>query len=93
MPLLCCADRLLFRPISSYLQLLDTHCVRVLTGGGAGVAAFKALSHEFLVVTGPGPDGFHYGDCTEYIVDPRFREQFHIPQVLFMVALILTREH
>lgn len=51
-----------------------------LAGGGSGVSAFKHLSHEFLVVAGP-PDNFHYGGTAEYIVDPRFREQFDIPQV------------
>lgn len=50
------------------------------TGGGSGVSAFKHLSHEFLIVSGPG-EGFAYGGATEYIVDPRFREQFDIPQV------------
>lgn len=44
------------------------------------MSAFKHLSHEFLVVAGP-PESFHYGGAAEYIVDPRFREQFDIPQV------------
>ena len=46
------------------------------------MSAFKHLSHEFLVVSGP-PDSFTYsgGGATEFIVDPRFREQFDIPQV------------
>ena len=43
------------------------------------MSAFKHLSHEFLIVSGPS-DGFAYGGHTEYIVDPRFREQFDIPQ-------------
>ena len=51
------------------------------------MAAFKHLSHEFLVVMGPGPDG--YNDRTEFIVDPRFRDQFDIPQVgTFLVVVI-----
>ena len=44
------------------------------------MSAFKHLSHEFLVVAGPRGD-FHFGGAAEYIVDPRFREQFDIPQV------------
>jgi hypothetical protein len=49
------------------------------------VSAFKHLSHEFLIVSGPS-DGFAYGGATEYIVDPRFREQFDIPQVCLQAA-------
>ncbi len=49
-------------------------------GGGSGVSAFKHLNHEFVVVQGPQPDGVAYMPSQEYIVDPRFREQFDIPQ-------------
>jgi len=52
-------------------------------GGGSGVSAFKHLSHEFIVVLGP-PDGYAFGGTAEYIVDPRFREQFDIPQVSWL---------
>jgi hypothetical protein len=62
------------------IKLIGPTASRFVTGGGLGVSAFKHLSHEFLVVPGPS-DGFGYGGATEYIVDPRFREQFDIPQV------------
>ena len=52
------------------------------------MSAFKHLSHEFLIVCGPA-DGFAYGGATEYIVDPRFREQFDIPQVCLQLVLAL----
>lgn len=55
--------------------------VNLDTGGGSGVSAFKHLSHEFVVVAGPPLDGVAYSPPQEYIVDPRFREQFDIPQV------------
>ena len=55
------------------------------------MSAFKHLSHEFLIVSGPS-DGYAYGGPTEYIVDPRFREQFDIPQVCLQAALPLPRD-
>ena len=66
-------------------------CTELLSwcaGGGSGVSAFKHLSHEFLIVSGPA-DSFAYGGATEYIVDPRFREQFDIPQVCLQAAVAL----
>ncbi len=54
------------------------------------MSAFKHLSHEFLVVAGP-PDGYHYGGVAEYLVDPRFREQFDIPQVRGSAAILRLR--
>ena len=52
------------------------------------MSAFKHLSHEFLIVSGPA-EGSAYGGATEYIVDPRFREQFDIPQVCLQAARAL----
>lgn len=49
-------------------------------GGGSGVSAFKHLSHSFVVVAGAPQDGVAQSLPREYIVDPRFREQFVIPQ-------------
>ena len=71
-----CSKRQVLRADSAVLDCPLHHAA----GGGSGVSAFKHLSHEFLLVAVPA-DGYHCSGTAECIVDPRFREQFDIPQV------------
>lgn len=52
--------------------------LRTALGGGSGRSCFHNLHHEFLLVSGD-PE-FGSPQQKEYIVDPYFRDQFHIPQ-------------
>ncbi|KAK9917886.1 hypothetical protein WJX75_009279 [Coccomyxa subellipsoidea] len=52
--------------------------IRTALGGGSGRSCFHNLHHEFLLVSGD-PE-FGAPQDKEYIVDPYFRDQFHIPQ-------------
>ena len=48
--------------------------IRTALGGGGGGACLRNLRHSFLTVSIQGPSQ----EAVEYVVDPRFREQFEI---------------
>ncbi|EIE20451.1 hypothetical protein COCSUDRAFT_57601 [Coccomyxa subellipsoidea C-169] len=52
--------------------------IRTALGGGSGRSCFHNLHHEFLLVSGD-PE-FGVPQEKEYLIDPYFRDQFHIPQ-------------
>eukprot|EP00887_Chlorella_sp_A99_P007486 scaffold2.g7486.t1 len=60
--------------------------LRTALGGGGGGACLRNLRHSFITCAVQGPSGA----CVEYVVDPRFREQFEIAHATGRYAAALA---
>lgn len=60
--------------------------MRTALGGGGGGACLRNLRHQFLSVTIQSPGG----GSVDYVVDPRFREQFEIAHATPRYSAVLA---